>query len=344
MLIDSFGRTLDYLRISITDRCNLRCLYCMPPEGVEWKPHEKILTFEEIIRIVKILADLGICNLKVTGGEPLLRKGTPSFLKQLKTITGIKKVTLTTNGILLGAYLDEIDKISVDALPDSINISLDALNSEIYKRITRFPQQELNASCGKNLYSQPQMLLPQIDRLLEKQITVKINCVPIRSVNDEEILPIASLAKDKNLIIRFIELMPFGSASMYQPVTGKETAALIEKTFGALTPFDDVTGSGPALYYSLKDFKGKIGFINAVTHGFCENCNRLRLTSEGFLKLCLSNDTGVDLREPLRSGVNDEEITGIIKNIAEKKPKSHSLSEIYGESKTHPDGLSKIGG
>jgi len=290
------------------------------------------------------MAGLGICKIKVTGGEPLLRKGMSSFLKQLKTIKGINKVTLTTNGILLGAYLDEIDSMGINDVPDSVNISLDALNSEIYKRITRFPQQELNASCGENLYSQPCMLLPQIDRLLEKQITVKINCVPLRSVNEEEILPIASLAREKNLIIRFIELMPFGSASMFQPVSGTETAALIKKTYGALTPFDDVTGSGPALYYSLQNFKGKIGFINAVTHGFCENCNRLRLTSEGFLKLCLSNDAGIDLREPLRSGANDEVITDIIKNIAAKKPKSHSLSEIYGESKIHPDGLSKIGG
>jgi len=344
MLVDSFGRTLDYLRISITDRCNLRCLYCMPPEGVKWKPHDNILTFEEIIRIVKITADLGICNLKVTGGEPLLRKGAPSFLKQLKTISGIKKVTLTTNGILLGTYLDEIDNMSVDALPDSVNISLDALDSEGYKHITRFTQQNLNVSPEKKLYSPPQMILPQIERLLEKQITVKINCVPIRSVNEDEILPIASLAKEKNLIVRFVELMPFGSASIYQPVSGTEIAALIEKTFGALTPFDDVTGNGPAHYFSINGFKGKIGFINAVTHGFCETCNRLRLTSEGFLKLCLSNDTGIDLREPLRSGVNDEEIIDIIKNIAAKKPKSHSLSEIYGAVKSHPDGLSKIGG
>ena len=344
MLVDSFGRTLDYLRISITDRCNLRCLYCMPPEGVKWKPHENILTFEEIIRIAGITASLGICNIKITGGEPLLRKGTSSFLKQLKTITGIKKVTLTTNGILLGAYIDETEKTQTSALPDSINISLDALNSETYKRITRFPQHELNASSFKIFYDQPQTLLPQIDRLLEKQITVKINCVPVRAVNEEEIIPIASLAKEKRLIVRFIELMPFGTASMFQPVSGTETAALIEKIFGTLTPIDSTARSGPALYYSLRGFKGKIGFINAVTHGFCETCNRLRLTSEGFLKLCLSNNTGIDLREPLRTGVSDEDLARIIKDAAVKKPKSHSLSDVYGKTETHPDGLSAIGG
>jgi len=350
MLLDSFGRTLNYLRISITDRCNLRCLYCMPPEGVEWKPHENILTFEEIIRVVKIMSALGVCNVKVTGGEPLLRRGMPSFLKQLKNIDGIKRVTLTTNGVLLGAYLDEAEIMGEDALPDGINISLDALDCERYARITRFPRQSLqHAESNSGLNAPMQMILPMIDRLLEKHVNVKINCVPVRTVNEEEILPITSLAKDKNIIVRFIELMPFGSAHAYQPVSGAETAALIEKAFGVLTSINGITdngitGNGPALYYSLPGFTGKIGFINAVSHGFCETCNRLRLTSEGFLKLCLSNDIGISLREPLRSGVNDEELTRVITNIVKKKPAAHSLSKIYGTAETHPDGLSKIGG
>jgi len=335
MLIDSFGRTLDYLRISITDRCNLRCLYCMPPEGVEWKPHQNILTFEEIFRIVKIMSALGVCNVKVTGGEPLLRRGAAAFLKQLKNIQGIKKVTLTTNGILLGAYLDEAGTMGGNAFPDGVNVSLDALDNDRYMRITR---------AGNNINADPKTILPLFDSLLEKKINVKINCVPVRGINEDEILPVASLAKEKNITVRFIELMPFGSASAYKPVSGAETAARIEKAFGTMTRFNGISGSGPALYYSISGFSGKIGFINAVTHGFCETCNRLRLTSEGFLQLCLSNDIGHDLREPLRSGFNDNELARIITDIIIEKPGFHSLSKIYGMMKTHSIGLSKIGG
>ncbi|MCL2722752.1 MAG: radical SAM protein, partial [Treponema sp.] len=203
MLTDSIGRTINYLRVSITDRCNLRCVYCMPPEGVKWKPHDNILTFEEILRLVKIMAVLGVKNVKVTGGEPLLRKGAHSFLKDLKLINGIEKVTLTTNGLLLNSFLNETEE---NALPNAINISLDALDINRYKQITG-----LNND-NSDVFTEPKAILSVINRLLEKQITVKINCVPIRSINEEEIIPIAELAKNKNIIVRFIELMPIGCA------------------------------------------------------------------------------------------------------------------------------------
>ena len=336
MLIDAFGRKCNYLRISVTDRCNLRCVYCMPPEGVEWKRHEDILTFEEILRIVRIMAGLGVQNVKVTGGEPLLRRGLPLFLEQLNHVSGINKVTLTTNGILLGAFLDEADKNGY-AVVDGVNISLDALDSERYRKVTRCENlQELKTGSVTLLYL--------IDRLLEKQITVKINCVIIRNLNEEEIFPLALLAKDKNIIVRFIELMPFGSGAGLQPVSGAEAALQIEKAFGILTPFEGVSGSGPAVYYSLPGFAGKIGFINAVTHGFCETCNRLRLTSDGFLRLCLSSELGVDLRKLLRSGIDDKEIVHIITEVVTRKPRFHTLSEIYGAVEEHSDGMSKIGG
>ena len=332
MLIDSYGRTLDYLRVSITDRCNLRCIYCMPLEGVQWKPHNDMLTFEEILRIIKIMANQGVKRIRVTGGEPLLRRGTPSFIKNLKTISGIEKVTLTTNGLLLGAYLDEAAALGENSLPDGINISLDALDDKKYKYITRSGDAE------------PEMILSFIDRLLDKNIYVKINCVPVRSVNDEEIVSLAGLAKDKNIAVRFIELMPLGVAGSFRPIPGNETAALVEKAYGKLIPFSHIEGGGPASYYSLEGFKGKIGFINPVTHGFCETCNRLRLTSEGFLKLCLSNDLGVDLRELIRHGVSDGELTGIVIKAAAQKPGYHTLSGIYGTSEKHLCGMSKIGG
>ncbi|MCL2444266.1 MAG: GTP 3',8-cyclase MoaA [Treponema sp.] len=323
-LIDSFGREHDYLRVAITDRCNLRCVYCMPIEGVEWKAHENILTFEEIIRIVKIMSGLGVRNVRVTGGEPLLRKGAPNFLNELKNISGIENVTLTTNGILLGEYLNELESAKY-TLPDGINISLDALDCERYKRITR---------CESIT---PVYILPLINRLLVKQITVKINCVPVSSYNDEEIIPLTELARDKNIIVRFIELMPIGCASDLQCIPGKDVAAIIEKSFGTLVPFDGVTGNGPASYYSLTGFTGKIGFINAITHSFCDTCNRLRLTSEGFLKLCLSNDQYLDLRQLIRGGAGDNEVANIITEFVKNKPRGYKFSECR-------EGMSKIGG
>jgi GTP 3',8-cyclase len=326
VLIDSLGRTLDYLRVSVTDRCNLRCYYCMPPEGVPWKPHETMLSFEEITRIVGIMVELGIRKIKVTGGEPLVRRGVAVFLKTLKAFPETESVTLTTNGLLLGSYLQEAANFSHDSLPDAINISLDALDPQRFRRITR---QEKTG---------PEEILPFIDRLLEKGIKVKLNCVPVRSFNDDEIVPLAALAKDKEIAVRFIELMPLGSAAAFKPIPGKEIETLLEKTFGPLRPFSGLCGNGPAVYYCLPGFAGKIGFINAITHGFCGSCNRLRLTSEGFLKLCLSNDSGLDLRELLRSGASDSELSLAIKDVVAKKPMSHTFSEAHKEE------MSAIGG
>ena len=335
MLSDSFGRTLDYLRVSVTDRCNLRCIYCMPPQGVEWKPHESMLSFEELLRVCRIMAGLGVRIIRVTGGEPLVRRGVASFIKNLKTIAGIEKVTLTTNGFLLGAYLDEAEAPGV--LPDGVNISLDALDGQRFRRISR------REDAG------PAEILLLIDRLREKHVPVKINCVPIRSINEKEILPLAALARDNNIAVRFIELMPLGCASALQFVPGAEVASRIEKAYGTLTPFSakesGVQGSGPAVYYSLQGFAGKIGFINALSHGFCESCNRLRLGCQGFLKLCLSEDVGLDLRALLRGGADDPELARFISCAAAKKPHFHGFSGIYGRSKAPcPDGMSGIGG
>jgi len=337
MLIDSFGRTLDYLRVSITDRCNLRCVYCMPPEGVEWKSHEAMLSFEEILRICRIMAELGVKKIKVTGGEPLVRRGAASFLKNLKALSGLEKITLTTNGFLLNAYLDEAEALGSGSLPDSVNISLDALDSQRFMSITRTDN------------SRPEEILPEIDRLLEKRITVKINCVPILGYNEEEILPIAALARDRDIAVRFIELMPLGSAAALKPIPGSEIASLLENTYGTLSPLPGMHGNGPAVYYSISGFLGKIGFINAVTHGFCETCNRLRLTSEGFLKLCLSYNIGLDLRVLLRSGASDSELKQAITDITAKKPGFHSLSKVYGAASAeygnqHSNGMFEIGG
>ena len=336
MLIDSFNRKLDYLRVSVTDRCNLRCVYCMPPEGVEWKPHGSMLTFEEILHLCRIMTNLGIKKIKVTGGEPLVRRGLASFVKNLKELPGIEKATLTTNGLLLGSYLDEAETLLPNSLPDGVNISLDALNADRYKRIARIPQTD---------DSDPEKMLPWIDRLIKKNIPVKLNCVPVRAFNDEEILPLAALAKDRNIAVRFIELMPMGSAAGLTPVTGNETAAILEKAYGALTPLSGVFGNGPAVYYSLPGFAGKIGFINPVSHGFCETCNRLRLSSDGFLKPCLSSEIALDLKTLLRNNASDTQLTDAIVDAAAKKPRFHTFSHVYGAAPAeHSGGMFGIGG
>lgn len=331
MLTDSFGRSLDYLRVSVTDRCNLRCVYCMPQEGVAWKPHDSMLKFEEALRLCRIMAGLGIRKIKITGGEPLVRRGMVSFLKGVKAIQGIERVTLTTNGLLLGAYLDEAEPIG--ALPDGVNISLNAIDSGRSSCIAREAQ------------LRPEQILTNIDRLLEKQISVKINCVTMRGYNEEEILPLTLLAKEKNIAVRFIELMPLGSAADLKPVSGAEIFTTIENAFGKMTAFSGVDGSGPAVYYSLSGFAGKIGFIDPVSRGFCETCNRLRLTSEGFLKPCLSSALSFDLRELLRTGASDAELERAISEAAAKKPRFHTLSKVYGErEERHAEGMSGIGG
>ena len=335
MLTDSFGRNLDYLRVSVTDRCNLRCVYCMPSEGVKWKPHDSMLTLEEILRLCRIMAELGIRKIKVTGGEPLVRRGVFPFFNKLKILPGIEKVTLTTNGLLLGPFLDFAldDAESAWGFPfNCINVSLDALDEGRYRRITG------NAVSSSGTASSLG-ILSSIDRLLGIDVQVKINCVPVRGLNEEEIIPLATLARDRDISVRFIELMPLGSASNLEAVPGSETLAVIEKAFGRLTPFHGVKGNGPAVYYSLPGFSGKIGFINPVSQGFCDACNRLRLTSEGKLKTCLSSDMNTDLRALLRSNASDAGIAAAISEAALKKPRFHTLS-----SKRHVDGMSGIGG
>jgi len=218
---------------------------------------------------------------------------------------------------------------------DGINISLDAIEKNRFKRMT----------CQNDI--EPVNIIPLIDRILEKNISVKINCVPVRFYNEEDILPLAALAKDRDIAVRFIELMPLGSGEAFQFVPGDEIAALLEKTYGVLEPCSDVLGNGPAVYYHLPGFAGKIGFINPVSHGFCETCNRLRLTSEGYLKLCLSTDLGLDIRSLLRSGVSDVDLKQAVTEAVNKKPRFHTLSGIYGAAPAkgqHIKGMFKIGG
>lgn len=324
---DIFNRNIDYIRISITDRCNLRCVYCMPEEGITLTEHEKLLTYEEIIRLCKNFAKVGISKVKITGGEPLVRKDLHKLIKSIKDIEGIDNVTLTTNGILLEDQIDSLVKAGLDA----VNISIDTLDPKKFKKITRIG--DLNK------------VLRAIDKCLTyENLKVKLNCVPIKGESEEEILSLVNLAKDKNLSVRFIELMPIGLGRNMKGYSDDEIKEIIERNIGKLTEYHGKLGNGPSTYYSLENFKGKIGFISAVNHKFCDSCNRVRLTSEGFLKKCLQYESGSDLKLLLREGKSDEEIIQVIKDTIYHKPESHKFRNEAKEDHIEIKGMSQIGG
>lgn len=315
-LTDQFGRTIEYLRLSVTDRCNLRCLYCMPSEGIGRITHDEVMRFEELTRICRIL---GIGTVRVTGGEPLVRKGVANFIGELKSVARIRRVAMTTNGVLLGEHLETLVAYGLDA----VNISLDTLDEEKFRRLTN------GGGMGN--------ILPAIDMALAFGLDVKINCVPMRGFNEEDIVRIAALARDRNMAVRFIELMPLGTAAKIQPLPIKEVVALIEKSFGSLSAVSLATspvkaGSGPAVYYTLPGFAGRIGLISALSQGFCKKCNRLRLTAAGVLKPCLSSDLGIDLRRLIRSNASDGEIETAVRELVAKKPAGHSFGGVISNA------------
>ena len=303
-MTDGLGRNIDYIRISVTDRCNLRCVYCMPEEGVKMMSHGDTLSFEEIIRLCTVFAQLGIKKIKLTGGEPLCRLGITDLVRELKSIDGIEQVTMTTNAVELDKYLIPLYEAGLDG----INISLDTLDRGLFRKITRRDRYD---DVMTNLKSAVEF----------GKIPVKINCVPMSG--EQELLDVAALARDSNVHVRFIEMMPIGFGKEYNFYSQDDIAEMLETSFGELKPVSDKLGNGPAEYYSLPGFVGRIGFISAMSHKFCNLCNRVRLTSAGFLKTCLQYDTGADLRECLRSGGTDEQLLEIIRRAILTKPVSH---------------------
>ena len=331
-LRDSLGRLIDYLRISVTDRCNLRCVYCMPGAGISWKPRGELLSFEELLRCCRLMAGLGIRRIKLSGGEPLLRRGISVLIAALKKTPGIEQVTMTTNGILLG---EELEKL-VDAGLDAVNISLDTLDGETFRRLTR--RDECRGGLDK--------IIRAIEGACAAGLRVKLNCVPLRGINDHEVAAIAALAKDRPVAVRFIELMPLGCAESFEPLRGEETAALLETRYGKLVPLEGKPGNGPAEYFVPEGFTGAVGFINPVSRGFCESCNRLRISSLGFLRPCLSSNLGLDLKALIRSAAADEELKTAILGIVFRKPAHHYFSEVYGDCDAVelPQEMFRIGG
>lgn len=310
-MIDEYGRGIDYIRISVTDRCNLRCVYCMPKEGVTFLPHDRILSYEEIIQLCRCFARLGIHKVKITGGEPLVRKNIAYLIKEIKSLEGIHNVTLTTNGVLLAEQMEAL----ADAGVDSINVSLDTLNPKQFEEVTRFDLLE-------------QVKAGIMEAMKYPKISLKINCVPMHNKDEEEtLLSMVALAKDNPIHVRFIELMPIGLGKDLDGYTEDHVKQIIEQKYGSLEPYHKPLGNGPCTYYSLDGFTGKIGFISAVSHKFCDSCNRIRLTSDGYLKNCLQYAGGIHLKALLEQGMSEEELTKVIGESIQRKPKSHQFGE-----------------
>ena len=302
---DKFGREIDYLRVSVTDNCNLRCIYCMDEKGNKFLKNDEKLTDDEIYKVVKESAKLGIKKVRITGGEPLVRAGIVSLISKINNIEGIEEIYLTTNGILLA---DMIDELAVNGLK-GVNISLDSLKEERFNKLTRLGK--LNN------------VLEAIDKAIALGIKVKLNTVIVNDINKDEIIDFVNLTKEKAIDIRFIELMPIGIAVNYKGATNEEVLKVITERYPNYEEVVRGKSGGPASYIKVNGAKGKIGFISAMSNCFCEDCNRIRLTPEGFLKQCLHFDYGVDLKSMLRAGIKDDDLRKVIYENIYDKPEKH---------------------
>jgi len=327
IFIDRNNRVINYLRISVTDRCNLRCIYCMPEGGIPVLPHEDILSYEEILRIAKLAVRGGIRKVRLTGGEPLVRKGIVEFVRRLGALEGLEQITLTTNGVLLAEMAEDLWAGGVR----HINVSLDSLKAERYAKITR-----------RDAFHRVWEGLREARRLGFDPI--KINVVAMRGVNDDEILDLARLSLEEPFHVRFIEFMPVGTDNGWNKetfISTGEIRARIEQA-GSLHPLASRLLDGPAERFVLQGAKGEVGFIGALSHHFCSKCNRLRLTAEGGLRGCLFSDDEIDIKTPLRRGEPDECIAGLIQLAIDTKPVGHG-SFLQSPRKCSRN-MSRIGG
>lgn len=323
-MLDRYGRVINYLRISVTDRCNLRCCYCMP-EGVQDVGMKNILTFEEIWEIVRTGVSLGITHIRITGGEPLVRKGCVNLIRGIREIPGVETITMTTNGVLLGNYAKQLKEAGVDG----VNISLDTLDPEEFFKIT-----------GKR---ELQEVLAGIRAAKTAGLPVKLNAVNRKELDP---IPLVRYAQEENLPIRFIEMMPVGYGKKYVGRSNEELRETLEAVCGnaeCMTNREELSrmGSGPAVYYQFSDLKVPVGFISAIHGKFCDTCNRVRLTAEGYLKLCLCYDEGEDLRRVLREE-EKENLRTIMEQTIFRKPAAHCFEHPAEMTETHE--MVKIGG
>jgi cyclic pyranopterin phosphate synthase len=309
MLKDNFDRTINYMRISVTDRCNLRCVYCMPPGGMKPIAHRDILRYEEIARILRIAVRTGVRKVRLTGGEPLVRKNIVRLIALIRNIEGIDELSMTTNGILLSHYAEEL----ADAGLDRVNVSLDSLKADRFRDITRGGV--LDAVLRGIEASEKAGLAP-----------IKINVVPIRGLNDDEIGEFAKLTLQSDYQVRFIEFMPFVPEDMWNRerfISTEEMKSHVEQ-IGTLVPAK-MKKSGPARYFRFEGAAGVVGFISPISNHFCRECNRLRLTADGKLRPCLFSETEIDLKPALRNNGPDTEIRRLIELSIATKPEGHSM-------------------
>ena len=303
-MIDKFGRKVDYLRISVTENCNLKCIYCIDDNILNTYKND-ILSDDEIVKIATECASLGIKKIRITGGEPLVRKNIENLIYRLNNIKEIEEIYITTNGVLLN---DKIEILKENGLT-GVNISLDSLNKDRFKKLTKFDKLK--------------EVLLSIDKALELGLKVKINTVIVDDINKDEIIDFVKLTKDKNIDIRFIELMPIGAAKKYKGISNEEILNIIKNNFKNIQVENKSKRSGPANYIRVDNYKGKIGFISPISNCFCEDCNRIRLTSTGFLKKCLHYNYGIDLKKHIRSNISNKDLKELINLNIYDKPQNH---------------------
>ena len=320
---DRYGHRISYLRVSITDRCNERCTYCMPHELQEWLPREEILTFEETLRLVRIAAELGVSKIRITGGEPLTRRGVLGLIRELPTIPGLHDIGLSTNGTLLAREVEPqvtMGQALRTAGIRSVNISLDTLDRQVYSEIT-----------GRDLHAQA---LEGIDAAIVAGFDqIKLNTVLMRGRNEDQLIPLIEFAAARNLILRFIEMMPVSTREVLDEenfISTSEAKRRIESYFGSLIREPEFRTNGPASYYQIPGRRQRIGFIGAMTNlHFCESCNKLRLTCDGKLRPCLGSYLEFDIMKPLRAGASDQDLKDFFLDVVDRKPEQHDFRDNY---------------
>jgi GTP 3',8-cyclase len=326
-LVDGFSRPITYLRVSVTDKCNLRCVYCMPEGGLPWLRRDDILSYEEIADIVRAAASVGVRTIRLTGGEPLVRRSLSRLVAAVASVDGIDDVALSTNGLLLEEQLPDL----VAAGLQRINLSLDTLRADRFEAIARRPGLET--------------VLRGIDAAIDAGLTpLKLNCVVMRGRNDDELTDFARLTRDRPIYVRFIELMPVIENVDLQRNAYVSTDEILQRISadGELHPVAGPWGNGPARYFAYPGAAGAVGVISPLSHDYCERCNRVRLTADGRLRLCLFGDYALDLRSPLRKGAGTLEIANLLRSAMLIKPERHHLR--LGETASRMRAFSEIGG
>jgi GTP 3',8-cyclase len=326
-LIDGFSRPITYLRISVTDKCNLRCIYCMPEGGLPWLRREEILSYEEIAEIVRAAAAVGVRTIRLTGGEPLVRRNLSRLVAAIAAVAGIRDIALSTNALLLEEQIPELMAAGLRR----INVSLDTLRADRFTAIARRPGLEV--------------VLRAIDAAVAAGLApVKLNCVVMRGQNDDELVDFAELTRERPVFVRFIEVMPVHENVGLQRDTYISSDEILERlrAIGELMPVIGPSGNGPARYFAFRGAAGAIGVISPLSHDYCERCNRVRLTADGRLRLCLFGDHAVDLRSPLRGGATTQELAALLQSAMLIKPERHHLR--LGEAASQMRAFSEIGG